>query len=741
MNGHVDALFFDYYSVAPRQHKCCAPHLPTRESETTMSKRIPVACAAVTLLTLALSSAFAQTSKPVLQVQGSAISTALPDVSISSTIDTAQSNVPVTFGQVFAVGNVPAGANLAGQLTSGVGIPLQVDVKARHADGSVRHAIISTVLPQLSKSAPQTLQLKLVPLAPPVSQVAKPSDLLNAGFNGSVNITIAGRLYTASIDQALRGSKVQDWLSGSQVGEWLVSAPLYDSTGLTHPHLHARFAVRSYTGLSKARVDVTIENDWAYQPAPQNFTYDAEVVIGGQSVFSQANLSHFHHTRWRKTFWWGTAPQTHIAHNKAYLIASKAVPNYDQRIVISEAALSGMQSRMTGAKFQPMGPGLAEPGMPTTGGRPDIGLMPGWSAAYLLSMDKRAKDATLATADLAGSWSAHYRDQKTDKPISLHDYPYMTILGTPGDTYNPATKQREAFPVCGGTCTNPNIADAAHTPAFSYLPYLVTGDYYHLEEMQFWAMWDVFQTNPGYRANIQGLIFQSNVRVQAWDIRNLAETAYITPDNDVLKAEFTRILSNNLDYYNTTYSNNAAANSFGAITGPGAIVYNSNIGIAPWMDDFFTSAAGRAAELGFSKAQPLLSWKAKFPVNRMLAPDYCWIFGGIYSLNLRASATAPLYTTFGQAYEASRNPVVAGMTCNSPEMAKALGLKVGEMTGYSSIATGYPSNMQPALAYAADSGFTGGAAAWQKFMQRSVLPDYTALPEFAIVPRSVATVR
>lgn len=663
----------------------------------------------------------------------------LPDIKISSTAQTAQSNVPVSFGQVFAAGDVPAGSILQGQWANGSAAPLQVDAKATHADGSLRHAIITTVLPQLGRDVTQSLQLKLSTTAPPTGQVANPVDLINAGFSGKVNVTIAGRLYTASIEQALAGSNVKNWLNGPLVSEWMASVPLYDSTGLTHPHLHARLAVRYYPGYSKARVDVTVENDWAYQPAPQNFTYDAEVVIGGQTVFSQANLTHFHHTRWRKTFWWGAAPQTHIAHNKAYLIASKAVPNYDQRIVISETALNNMKNLMAGVKFQPMGPGLAEPGMPNTGGRPDIGLMPGWNAAYLLSMDKRAKDAALATADLAGSWSAHYRDKNTDKPISLRDYPYMTILGTPGDTYNPATRQREAFPVCGGTCTNVNTADAAHTPAFSYLPYLVTGDYYHLEEMQFWAMWDVFQTNPGYRANIQGLIYQSNVRVQAWDIRNLAETAYITPDNDVLKAEFNRILSNNLDYYNNTYSNNATANIFGAITGPGAIVYNNSMGIAPWMDDFFTSAVGRAAELGYSKAQPILAWKSKFPVNRMLAPDYCWIFGGIYSLNLRASATAPLYTTFGQAYEASRNPAVAGMACNSPEMARALGLKVGEMTGYSSIATGYPSNMQPALAYAADSAYAGGAAAWQKFMQRSVLPDYSALPEFAIVPRSVTT--
>jgi hypothetical protein len=57
------------------------------------------------------------------------------------------------------------------------------------------------------------------------------------------------------------------------------------------------------------------------------------------------------------------------------------------------------------------------------------------------------------------------------------------------------------------------------------------------------------------------------------------------------------------------------------------------------------------------------------------------------------------------------------------------------MTGYSSVPTGYPSNMQPALAYAADAMGTSGKTAWAVFMNRSVKPDYSSAPQFAIVPR------
>lgn len=67
------------------------------------------------------------------------------------------------------------------------------------------------------------------------------------------------------------------------------------------------------------------------------------------------------------------------------------------------------------------------------------------------------------------------------------DYPYATILGNFGDTFNPTTRKYEAFPSCAAAsaCATANAHDTSHQPAFAYLPYLVTGDYYCLEELQF----------------------------------------------------------------------------------------------------------------------------------------------------------------------------------------------------------------------------------------------------------------
>lgn len=664
--------------------------------------------------------------------------TGITDIVVQSTSATAQTNVPLTFGQVFVAGHVPSGTTLAGKLADGSTVPFQVDVKARHADGSVRHAIISAKLPQVAALTSQQISIVKAETTATTATAGTPAALLAAGFSATAKINLGGVAYTASVAEQLAAGNYKTWLSGSVVNEYLVAVPLKTAAGVQHPHLTARFAIRAVQGSAQARVDVTIENNWAYEPAPQNFTYDAQIEVGGATVYTKPALAHVHHSRWRKVFWWGAQPQTHIKHNTDYMIMTKAVPNYDRSVVTSEAKLASIKAGWTGAKTEPMGYGLAYTGMAAGGGRPDIGIMPGWTVTYLLTMDSRAKDVTMGTSDLAGSWPAHYRDKKTDRPLSLVDYPYATVLGNRTDTKNPATGQYEAFPLCATTtaCTSPGNPDSAHQPSFSYLPYIVSGDHYHLEELHFWTMWNAFSSNPHYRGFGKGLLYYGQVRSQAWSMRSLAQAAYITPDNDPLKAQFTTFLNNNLDWYNTNYTNSPTAPQLGFMhLGDYTISYNGGLGMSPWMDDFFTQSIGHVNELGFAKAKALLTWKARFPVARMTAPGACWIDGAIYSLNVRASTTSPLYKTMAEAYKASHTSTFNALGCNSTAMASSLGLKVGEMTGYSASVVGYPSNMQPALAYAAEVGGAEGVYAWGIFNARSVKPDYSNGPQFAIVPR------
>lgn len=640
----------------------------------------------------------------------------------------AQDHVPFTFGQVFAVGHLQPTTGLFGRLENGAEVSLQVDVKALHADGSVRHAIISGAVPTLFDS--ETRRMDLVPgtTLAPFKSITGPAP------RATVIVNIAGVEYRADMGELLKTKSIMRWLDGRLVQEDHVDTPLQDKLRNDHPHLAVRFALRDYA-VGRARVDITIENDWAYEPGPQNFTYDVRIEVDTVIVFEQKALTHYHHARWRKVFWVGGEPQVHIRHDPRYLIDTRALPNYDKTTEIKEATLADLHVRWVPAVSSPMAIGLAAPAMTNTGGRWDIGLLPGWAALYLLSMDKRAKDVTIGTSDLAGSWSMHYRDKNTGLPVSLYDYPYMTILGAGGDTRNPATKSWEAFPAYDKKTVFAKYGhDVSHQPNFAYLPYLVTGDYYHLEELQFWAMYDAFASNPGYRENRKGLLKPEQVRGQAWGLRTIAEAAYITPDCHPLKTVFVGIVDSNLDWYNAEYTNNPAANKHGFLSHGYALAYNGGRGIGPWQDDYFTQAVGHAAELGFEKAVPLLKWKAQFPIQRMTADGICYVHGAMYTMNVR-DAAGVFYASMKEAFDASIAEPLRKPKCGSAEMAAALKLAPGEMTGYSSSTHGYPSNMQPALAYAADYAGEEGKKAWARFMSRSVKPDYGTSPQFAIVPR------
>lgn len=648
-----------------------------------------------------------------------------------------QTSVPFTFGQVFAAGDLAKGTALIGRFDNGETLPLQVDAKAFHPDGSVRHAVISGVVPTIA--AGQTRKMDLVTAGSQSALAgASTAQLLNSGFNASVSATLAGVRYSASADELIKAGKTTSWLAGASANEWLVSAPLKTASGVQHPHLTARFAVRWYDSAKKARVDVTVENNWAYEAAPSNFTYDAEVLVGGKSVYAKPALTHLHHARWRKVFWQGAVNPDAVVvkHDTAYLIATGAVANYDQKLAIKEASLAALKSGWTADKSEPMKVGSANGYMPSTGGRSDIGLLPAWSVMYLLTMDKRAKEVTLGNGDLGGTWSMHYRDKLTDRPISIVDFPYMTIQGRPGDTQNPVTKKRESFPACATTdgCTSPFTHDMSHQPSLAYLPYMVTGDYYYLEELQFWAMYNVLAPNPNYREQAKGILQSNQVRGQAWGLRSLLDAAYITPDADKLKSHFTSFVNNNLAWYNKTYSDNAQANQLGVLLN-GAFAYQSGTGVAPWQDDFFTSVIGHATDLGFTEAKRLLNWKAKYSLQRMNDGGLCWIDAAMYSMKIKDSGSSAIYSTMKQVAVANQSEALRALSCASAEMAKLLKLKTGEMTGYSSSAIGYPSNMQPALAYSVSISGAQGQKAWNTFITRGGQPDYTGAPQFAVIPR------
>lgn len=662
-----------------------------------------------------------------------------------------RTDVPITFGHIFKQGDVPQGVFLQA-IINHQPVPLQVDRKAAHGDGSLRHAVITIDVPHMLGSGKRGITLVRGSHVSDAGAVTL-NDLLATSFDAQVTVDVGGHIYTASARNLLEkarakgscipwGKQCNLWLHGSLVSQWNVSTPLRSPDGHS-PLLSVRFYVRAYAGkpIDRVRVNVVVENTWSWVPDPHNVTYDITVSSGDQK-YSLRDITHYRHSRWHGILWWGKPNAVYVRHDGEYIQASKAVSHYAD-VHPTNAFLKTVIQRIP-----PMDNGDQTLVMSATGAQSAIGPLPRWTTAYLLSMDQRAFRWMLANDDAAGSYSVFYRDKETGRPVTIQDYPYMTLLGNRTDTLNPKTNKREAFPKCNGNCQNPNVADAAHQPSVGYLSYIVTGDFYYLEQLQFWANWDEILLNPNNRRGAEGLLVSGQVRGQAWTLRQLADAAYITPDDAPLKEYFVNMVRNNIAWYNRRYTDNPKANNLGVIVNGYAIVYDRKSGhegpsvrLAPWQDQFFTWMIGHLVDLGFDDAKRFLQWKAKFPVGLMTKP-YCYVFASAYTLEVRDGENSPLYSSFGQVWDNSFPQEIRNIPCGSSEMAAYLrhrsggaDYKTGDMVGYPWSNHGRPAQMQPALAAAVDANTPGALKAWKLFISQPTRPDYSNNANFAVTPR------
>lgn len=645
----------------------------------------------------------------------------------------ADRDLPATFGSVFVQGDVPRGQTVEAVANDGTVLATQLDGKAFYPDGSLRHGVVTVVIPHLESGEHMSISLRAKK-----PDATKPISLseLPAGFDAVVTLKMGNQVLSTSAKALLAAGHPETWLSGQNVSEWWVNGPFRDQSGKPDPHMYVQFGIRSYGENRPLRVEADVENDWTFVPGRKTEAYGVDIKANGKTIYSNPALVQSSQTRWRVGFWWNEPVSTYVRQNLPYMEKTHAIPTYDPALSVSYDALSKEFDEFASAPHGPMQAGIIEKYMPTTGGRPDIGPLPEWQAFYLLSMDPRAYQMTLVTADQGASFSSHYRNEKTRRPMTLEDYPKLSthsnLVGHgPGQLQLPDT----------GGYKDPLTPDAAHEPSLDFVPYLVTGDRFYLEELQFWAEWNLTGSEPSYRNFADGLEKWDQIRAQAWSLRTLAQAEFITPNNDPAKAVFHRQLKANIDWYTATYVKNPAASPLHFILSPDS-PYDNGRSMAPWQDDFFTWSIGYIQSLGDVDASALLKWKAVFPVQRMIAPGFCWILASSYTLRVRDSLNAPYYSNFAKVYEASLPTKLknhAGdqhLPCASNELADAIGHKdAREMGDVAQSTDGYAAYMQPALAASVDAGNPGAEQAWQLFQSRSIKPDYSTGPEWDVVPR------
>lgn len=635
-----------------------------------------------------------------------------------------QTSVPVTFGQPFKAGDWLHTTQGLIAKVNGATIPLQTDEISSHRDGSARFAVLSTQLKDI-----QPGEARIINLYTGAKTSSSPSVPADPDWNlevetqvydasGNVTATLVAQPQAQLKSQIASNSGRR--LSGAVASEYTVVTDFKDkATGAPHPHLSARFHTRLVDGGARIRTDVVMENTRTWTTAPGNITYSMVIKRNGVTLHTQPKFTHYHHARWHKVVWTGSSvePLVRLRHHMPYFMASKAVWNYDLSLTVPESSISSQytllnQRRSEQSTLGPMANLMLTTYFPTTGGRAEIGPYPRWTSMYLISQDQRMRETMLAIADSAAAVNTHYRDEGTGHPLDLDRYPNVSI--TP-EWSNPVLPTA----VNGTTIWTPDIA---HQASFAYVPYLVTGDAFYLDEMMFWTAWNAAAPNPGYRGAGLGLAKNNQVRGQAWAMRSLGETYRALPDNHPRKSYFVSRLQNNLDWFAQTYVEGSTApgvTPMGMLPQPDWPDRTS-----PWQNDFVTIVFAQLAENNDPGAATFLNHITRFTVERFNKQDqgYCMAYAPAYDVFF-LDANGKSINDWNQLFQKNW----PGTTC-SPNL---------EIMGYSFSADGYAANSRGMLGATANAGITNAKTIYQnwKKMTSAMDADLANNPTWAIVPR------
>jgi len=365
-----------------------------------------------------------------------------------------------------------------------------------------------------------------------------------------------------------------------------------ESTNHRKQHLlKITFDIRAYAD-GTTHTDVIYDNSWMFTPGKSDLQYNVTISQNNTQVYSYNNIYQYLYSMWHHEVNSPGIVQPNVQYDVPYLISAGAILNYDLSIGVTD---SKIQYNYTGAtsNTSPMSTSIIDPRMPDPGGRQDIAPEPNWTAEWIVSQNATARATMMSSADAGGTVPWHFTDESTGKPINGETF---TSFG-----YN-------TVPVNGwpnyGTVADPWKPDTAHEPDLNYLPYLVTGSHYQLDQLQ--AEADQSIITP-YNYSSMGFASCGNQpRGLAWEMRTEAEAAWITPDSDSYKNYLVNELNKGMSWLVQQYITNNVNGAYGQLAGDmsGAAFYcNSYKGVAvPWEDSFIAMSLSQVAGMNIPQA-------------------------------------------------------------------------------------------------------------------------------------------
>jgi hypothetical protein len=584
-------------------------------------------------------------------------------------------NQPLQIGRVFPKSVFRHGAvGKFGKLT----IQIQVNPKTFWEDGSIRFAILSFVIPSLSKYAVERIYF----FASDNRNYTKGPSLVES-FGSILGLDLS--LVVNNNFQSTRAIKLRDVLDTS-AQKW-IDGPI-STTYIAADHSTKRIfdfgdtsarAVRPIfhitiwhsIGAAKVRVVTEAANTNAFEDSSYELTLKQSDTSGGAVLIHVNRFTQHAGSRWTKTVWINhdaTHPLS-VNHNLQYLTSLKQIPNFDPSIQVSEKAVQSMYSDWKSSDKKPNGSGLWNKSMPDHGGRPEIGIFPNWAMLWLYTGDYRAAEITEGQAGLAAAWPMHFREGSTERHfdearkipsagriISLHSRPKLMI----GKLNNQLQRKDSSIDFkdqisIGKTITNGGwLADGSHQPEPFSIAYLLTGDFWYLEQLQFWAAWSAFLGTPskagsgfwsrGPTDTSGGLT--GDTRGQAWILRSRALAAIFSTSGSPEKYYFNQltadaiVIAEGIRGLKPSYPNSEKLWAWGSSVG--RVGHYENLGIPelrhwqlgyqhyipdlpknklsrvthavpPWQQHYLMLSLSYLSELGFPTTT-LLEWTAPFVI-------------------------------------------------------------------------------------------------------------------------------
>jgi hypothetical protein len=673
-------------------------------------------------------------------------------------------NYPVQIGRPFVQGEIK---NFPEVQIDGTPVPTQADVKTRWPDGSVRHAIVAFLIPSLEPRARLRITFRNQSNGNTDRKLSA-EDMLSPrfDFDARIQATASGATSTVSAREMLQAGKFAYWFAGPITTSVIVAdhsqARRFDlgpeATRPLRPIFHATF----WPSINK--VFVRVIGELANTEAVGELWLDGLTLARGRSAelfYKKGRFVLPMASRWSKTFWLGgEPPPIQIDHNLKYLAATGMVPNYDSTITVSEGSIANLYRSWQKAAKDLTEAGNWQKAMGTGGGRPDIGPYPTWTVLWLYTGDPRMREMAFGNADLCASWPVHYRegDQRRSffgRVVSVGDRPSLFLLNARSNDTKPQDRVR--------IVSDPDSwkwnPDLSHQPDCATPQYLLTGDFWYLEEAWFWAAWSAAYSNgaaintacgrgpTGKEGGIPGVRCLS-IRGQAWAFRNRAQVAAISPDGTPEKAYFEKLtrdfiaISEGERGITKTALENTPEWRWGRSVvglpasplhfwepGNGHFVQepidgtSARAAISTWEQNFLVYALGRAKELGYP-TDALLSWLSANIIGQLTDPGY--------DPHLIAAYRTASIGKDGKSFD-SWAQVRSAYKAGFDAKAWFRNQLINSDHGYGLIAI---------TAAAMVASEAGGAQAWDWIYKNGFVParqTFSVNPKWAILPRALAS--